>query len=313
MKLTDVVRQLLGSPSLIGRLGREVEQVRLAVGRLESRRVRGATFPRLADAEFQVYSQFGQDGIIQYLIGKVPISNDMFVEFGVEDYRESNTRFLLCNDNWRGLILDASPDCRRFLSEQGLDWKYQIDALAAFITRENINDLLRSGGATGDIGLLSIDVDGNDYWIFEAIEVTSPRIVVCEFNSAFGPDRSVTIPYQADFVRPRAHWSNMYYGASVAALTGLARRKGYAFVGCTSAGNDAFFVRRDVLGTLRELSPREGWVPSRFRDSRDESGALTFVSDHAARLRLIQDLPVVDLDVGCERRIGDVFGASQSR
>jgi len=305
MSLWEWLQSVMGWPA---RLQRDLDQLRLAIGRIESRRVRSTTYPSIAEAEFQVFSQFGEDGIIQYLIGKVPILNDSFVEFGVDDYRESNSRFLACNDNWRGLILDASDRHRRFLSGSGLDWKYQIDAISAFITRENINDLLRQGGMTGDVGLLSIDLDGNDYWVFDAIDVISPRIVVCEYNSAFGAERAVTIPYRPDFTRARGHWSNLYYGASIPALVQLANRKGYAFVGCTTAGNDAFFVRRDALGAIPEVSPRDGWVGSRFRDSRDERGALTPVSRHAERLRLMQDQPLVDLDSGEERPIRELFG-----
>ncbi len=102
----------------------EVERLRLAVGRMESRRVREATFQNVQQAEFQVFSQWGEDGIIQYLLGKVAIENTVFVEFGVQDYSESNTRFLLCNDNWAGLIIDSGTDHQRFVQERNLAWKH---------------------------------------------------------------------------------------------------------------------------------------------------------------------------------------------
>src|SRR5215212_2223713 len=98
-------KAIVGESAGAAGLTDDVEQLRLAIGRLESRSVRGARYPRVRDAEFRVFSQFGEDGIIQYLIQNVPIENELFIEFGVQDYRESNTRFLLCNDNWRGLIL----------------------------------------------------------------------------------------------------------------------------------------------------------------------------------------------------------------
>jgi hypothetical protein len=294
-------------PTRLAALRREVESARIALGRHEARRVRNASFGRLADAEFQVFSQWGEDGIIQYLLGKVPIENDVFVEFGVEDYSESNTRFLLANDRWRGLLIDGGSEHRRFLSEHGLDWRHDVRAVSAFITKENIDALITEAGFAGDIGLLSIDIDGNDYWVLDAIRCVSPRILVVEYNSVFGPELEVTIPYRSDFQRTLAHHSNLYFGASLAALCALAKRKGYAFVGSNSAGSNAFFVRRDVAGALRELTAAEGYVASRFRESRAEDGRLTLVSSHAERLRLVSHLPLVDLRSGRERTISELF------
>jgi hypothetical protein len=303
----DRLRSILQRPE--GSSDRTVaDDLRLAIGRLEARLARGADYEHLQQAEFRVFSQWGEDGILQYLVGKIPIPNRVFVEFGVEDYRESNTRFLLCNDNWSGLIIDAADAHARFLAERGLDWKYDITALTSFITRENIDGLIREAGVSGDIGLLSIDLDGNDYWILEAIECVSPRILVVEYNSHFGPDRAVTIPYRADFRRTLAHFSNLYYGASLCALRDVADRKGYALVGSNSAGNNAFFVRRDVLGTLREVDPADGWVRSRFRESRGEDGRLTMIGEHRGRLEIIANLPVIDVRRGIQAKIAEIFG-----
>jgi hypothetical protein len=286
----------------------EVERLRLAIGRMESRRVREATLQNIQQAEFQVFSQWGEDGIIQYLLGKVAIENSVFVEFGVQDYSESNTRFLLCNDNWAGLIIDSGTDHQRFVRERNLAWKHTIDAVSSFVTRENINALIGGAGIQGDIGLLSIDIDGNDYWLMEAIEVISPRIVIVEYNSHFGPDHAITIPYSPLFDRRTAHDSMLYWGASLPALCHLAKRKGYALVGSNSAGSNAFFVRTDVLGPLRALSPREGFVMSRFRESRDGKGRLSYVTSHSDRLRLISELPVLRIPGSEPVRIGDLFG-----
>jgi hypothetical protein len=277
-----------------------------ATGAVHARLLR-LTPPRsLEDAEFRVFSQYGEDGIIQHLVHRVPIVDERFVEFGVDDYRESNTRFLLVNDNWSGLVLDAGTAHVQFVERSGLAWRHTIDARQAFITRENINDLLRDGGCEGDIGLLSIDVDGNDYWIWDAIEVTTPRIVIVEYNSVFGPDRAVTIPYRSDFDRFAAHHSGLYFGASLAALATLGRAKGYRLVGSVSAGNNAFFVRDDVAGDLDALDAATAWRPSRFRESRGEDGSLTYVTDPVDRLRLIGELPVVDIETAQTLRIAEL-------
>jgi hypothetical protein len=284
-----------------------LDALRLALGRREARTVRGATFPSLRDAEFQVFSQWGEDGIIQYLLGRVPIDNPTFVEFGVEDYSESNTRFLLCHDDWSGLVIDGGDRHQRFIRERGLDWRHDLQAVRAFVTRENIDELLAGAGLRGDIGLLSVDIDGNDYWVLEAIRSVSPRILIVEYNSTFGPDHAITVPYRPDFRRERAHWSRLYYGASLAALVHLAAAKGYAFVGSNRAGNNAFFVRRDVAGGLPVVEAREGWVRSRFRESRDRSGALSLVTSHRERRRLMADLPVVEVTSGRIVALGSLF------
>ena len=289
-------------------LGADLDRVRSQIGGLESRHLAGLGPHEVASAEFQVFSQFGEDGIIQFLVQRVPIENETFVEFGIGDYRESNTRFLLVHDNWRGLVMDSGEAMHEFLRSSGLAWRHDIDARTTFIDRDNINDLIGSAGIEGDIGLLSIDLDGNDYWVLAAIDVVAPRILVTEYNSLFGAEAAVTVPYDPGFVRGEKHWSWLYWGASLAALTKLATQKGYALVGGNRAGNNAFFVRRDVLGEIPEVGVDDAYVPCRFRDSRDRAGDLSYVSSHEARLRLIADLPLVDLVSGHEITVAGRFG-----
>jgi hypothetical protein len=238
----------------------------------------------------------------------VPIENEVFVEFGVADYRESNTRFLLVHDNWRGLVLDSDEAMHAFLRSNDLAWRHEIHAKTAFIERDNINSLIRGAGIEGDIGLLSIDLDGNDYWILEAIDVVSPRILVVEYNSTFGAEAAVTVPYDPAFVRWEKHPSWLYWGASLAAMTRLANERGYALVSGNRAGNNAFFVRRDLLGEIPEVSVVEAYRPSRFRESRGSSGELTYVSGVDERLRLIGAMPLIDVETGDEVTVAERLG-----
>jgi hypothetical protein len=300
-----LVRAVTGRPagSLV-----ELDRVRAQLGGIEARQVAALGTHEMARAEFRVFSQFGEDGIIQFLVQRIAIENEVFVEFGVEDYREANTRFLLVHDNWRGLVLDGGAAHADFLRSSGLAWRHDIDARTAWIERDNIDALIRDAGVEGDIGLLSIDIDGNDYWVLDAIEAVSPRILVAEYNSIFGPEAAVTIPYDPAFVRGERHWSWLYWGASLAALAQAAARKGLVLVGSNKAGNNAFFVRRDVRGDLPEVSVADAWRPSRFRESRDRAGELSYVREHAERLRLIAGLPLVDLDTGAEVTVGERFG-----
>ena len=124
---------------------------------------------KLEDAEFKVFSQFGDDGIIDYLINKLPIDNKFFIEFGVGDYMESNTRFLLMKNNWTGFVMDGSKDNINLLKKSYFYWKFDLNSKAVFITRDNINKLLSDGNVPSKVGLLHIDLDGNDYHIWEII------------------------------------------------------------------------------------------------------------------------------------------------
>jgi hypothetical protein len=248
----------------------------------------------LHDVEFKVFSQFGDDGIIQYLIHKVKIDNRSFVEIGVENYTESNTRFLLVNDNWRGLVMDGNSAHIRYIRKDEIYWRHDLTAIEAFVSRENINQLLTEHRFAGEIGILSIDIDGNDYWVWECVTVVQPIIVVIEYNSNFGDKMAVSIPYDPTFYRTAAHYSNLYWGCSLKALVLLAKRKGYVFVGSNGAGNNAYFVRRDKLGPLKRKTVAEGYVESKFRQSRDRQGNLTYLSGMDC-LATIRDMPIVDV------------------
>ena len=151
------------------------------------------------DIEFSCFSQYGEDGIIDWLVSKLPMIPKKFVEFGVEDYLESNTRLLLQLHNWQGLIMDGVDDFIKEIKKQDISWRHHVDAISAHITKENINSLLEQNGMTGDIGLLSIDIDGNDYHVWQSINVINPAIVVIEYNAVFGDIHSVTVPYRPDF------------------------------------------------------------------------------------------------------------------
>ena len=269
--IRDALQRLL-------KLEEKFDRVQEALGRIESRQLSEINVKSPADAEYRVFSQWGEDGIIDWLTTRVPIEREIFIEFGIENYTEANTRFLLMHRNWSGLVIDSSEANIGSIKHQEVSWRYKLKAATAFITRENINGIFRENNISGDIGLLSIDIDGNDYWIWKVIDAVSPRIVVIEYNSRLGPDLSVTIPYDADFSRGPAHYSMIYYGASLRALWKLGRQKGYQLICCNSAGNNAFFVREDVMPErLRPADVGEVFVRGKFRESRDEDGRLTYL------------------------------------
>ena len=288
------------------RIRERLDDLAVLAGQARAQQIAMRDVTDLREAEFRVFSQYGDDGIVEHLVARigVPRRAERFVEIGVEDYREANTRFLLVNRNWSGLIVDRGDAHVGAVSASPLMWRHDIHPVSAFVDRDNVNDLLREHGFDVDLGLLSIDVDGNDYWVWEAI-AAEPLVVVVEYNSVFGPDRAVTVPYAADFDRTRAHHSNLYFGASLRALARLAERKGYRLVGSNSAGNNAYFVRSDVAAGLPAPTAAEAYVESRFREMRDEDGRLTFFSG-ADRARAIADLEVWDLEREELVRVGDL-------
>ena len=281
----------------IARIEGRLEKLQEAVGRIEARQVGGAGADTAwHDREFKVFSQWGEDGLIDYLVSVVGVTRRVFVEFGVESYQESNTRFLLVHRGWSGLVLDGSETCMESLRREPLYWRHDLQAQTAFVTRENIDSLLLANKVEGDIGLLSIDIDGNDYWVWEATSVIRPAIVVIEYNARFGPDIAVTIPYDPGFTRAAAHYSMIYYGVSLRALWLLGRRKGYDLVGCNSAGNNAFFVRSDLRpAILPALDARHAWRPACFRESRNPDNTLAFLKPEAETALLLR-LPLISVE-----------------
>lgn len=278
------------------RLAEELVTLKMAQGRQLANALPQVCSP-ISDAEFRIFSQWGDDGIIQYLVRRIPHLPKSFIEFGVEDYTEANTRFLLQNNNWKGLIIDGSPSNMAKVRSDRLYWSHELTAMARFVSAENINELITEAGFGGRLGILHVDIDGVDFWVWKAIDVVDPEIVIVEYNSVFGAERAITVPYDPTFQRHRAHHSRLYYGASLAAFCELAKSRGMIFVGCNSAGNNAYFVKQKHESLIPPVSIEEGFVESRFRESRDVDGLLTFASG-TDRLALIRGLPVVNVKTG---------------
>ena len=275
---------------------KESEKSLMALGALlcNQQRNNQSQYKKLSDYEFKIFSQWGEDGIIQYLVNNVEIKKEIFIEFGVENYEEANTRFLLMRNNWSGFVIDSSEENIDSIKNSELCWRHDLKFKMDFITAENINDLIKEQGIEGEIGLLSIDIDGNDYWVWEKITLVNPVIVIVEYNSVFGKDAKITVPYDPKFERHKQHYSGLYWGASLGAFVHLAEKKGYGFVGSNSAGNNAFFVRKDRLGNIKTMTAEEGYVESKFRDSRNKKDELDFASG-SDRLEKIRGLEVFDV------------------
>ena len=297
------IKKILQSSAIILN---KIDLIQQSLGRIESRQIANTNLGSINESEFKVYSQWGEDGIIQYILNHISINNKVFVEFGVEDYTESNTRFLLKNDNWSGLVLDGNKAHIEYIkNDTSVYWAHNLKAEHIFITKDNINSILLQNGIPEDLGLLSIDIDGNDYWIWDSINCIKPRIVISEYNSIFGSLSKVTVPYSDSFVRHNAHFSNVYYGASLGALDFLAKKKGYSLIGTNLAGNNAFFVRNDLTSNFNILSVSEAYKLAQFREAKDIHGNLTYYNI-AQQRSIIADLDIIDVESMCICKIKDL-------
>jgi hypothetical protein len=202
---------------------------------------------RLNPYQFKIFSQHGEDGIIAEIFRRIGTTNRSFVEFGASDGRENNTAYLLRTGGWGGLWIDADTEAlnlarSNFRNEIA---EGRLTVTEALITAENIEDLFKQGKVPAEPDLLSIDIDHNDYHVWNKIINYRPRCVVIEYNGSFAPTISWVVPYD-----PKA-WGNTGFGcgngASLKALEELGHKKGYSLVNCEMAGVNAFFVRDDLL------------------------------------------------------------------
>jgi hypothetical protein len=247
-RLARIERQL-DSVEKIWQRTRHVEPAVQAL--LRERYLDADTLPypeRLTARRFRISSQNQEDGLTLALLGEAGVTRRRFVEIG-SGLSGGNSGFLARECGWSGLMVDGHEAHmiqvgRRFPT---------VKSVAAWVTRDNINDLITSHGCAGEVDLFSLDLDGCDYWIWEAMNACSPRVVILEYNSMFGAERAVTIPYDPKFDRHRHHIA--YYGASLAALTRLSARKGYRLVAVEPTGVNAFFLRNDLATHIPACEP----------------------------------------------------------
>lgn len=202
------------------------------------------------EVEFRNHSQNGEDGILWYIFSLVGASNKKTVEICAADGLHCNSANLILNHGWTGLLVDGNGRLVRrgtvFYHHHPDTFIYPPKLVHSWVTAENVNSLLEAYGLSGEVDLLSLDMDGVEYWIWKAIEVISPRVVVAEVQSIWGSEVSVTVPYRPDFRGEFADGYAVYSGASLPAFVKLGREKGYRLVGCQRYGFNAFFLRNDV-------------------------------------------------------------------
>ncbi|MDY7049073.1 MAG: hypothetical protein RPG89_10770 [Microcystis panniformis WG22] len=213
--------------------------------------------------EFKVFSQAGEDGIISEIFNRIGTTNKFFVEFGVGNGLENNSAYLLVK-GWQGYWIEGSERFCKSIRQsfEDLIAKQQLTLKNTFITAANIEDLFREGNVPTELDLLSIDIDGNDYWIWQAITNYRPRVVILEYNAIYPPESSWVMQYN-----PSHQWKyNSHVGSSLKALEKLGHEKGYKLVACNFSGVNAFFVREDLLADhfCSPFSAENHYEPARY-------------------------------------------------
>src|SRR4051794_34593657 len=192
--------------------------------------------PGLDEVGFRAFSQFDEDGILLYLFTVLGVAHKTSVEVCAGVGHECNSANLIINHAWDGLLIDGDPEnvriARAFYASYPDTFWRPPTIVQAWIDAETINDRISENGFSGEIDLLSLDMDGVDFWVWKAITCVNPRVVVLEFNACIPADVSVAIPYDRNFI-VRDHEAERpgYLNASLAAWVKLGREKGYRLVG----------------------------------------------------------------------------------
>ena len=196
---------------------------------------------------FKVFSQDTEDGILQYLLKSLNINTVKFVEIGTQDYSESNTRYIYETMRCEGLIIDPYPNLAKKINKILRVWKNKLKIHNDYVNSENINEILKQNSFNKDLDLLSIDIDGIDYWVLKKINPKISKIFVIEYNPYFGSNLEISAPNLEKFDRFKYHPSGVCWGASLKAMINLMKKKGYTFLGSNRLNCNSFFVLNELV------------------------------------------------------------------
>jgi len=279
------------------------QRVLAAQGALRAARKTSGGYQHLWDAELSVFSQFGEDGILDFLCDQLEISKPRVLEIGAGDFLECNSRFLVEARGASLYAVDGAAGLLKNIQRSPLMWKTSVLAEEAWVTPDNMSDISRRAREfMGGIDIFSLDIDGNDYWVLKSLDLSGVAIAVIEYNPVFGPTRALSVPRDDRFDRSSAHWTWQYYGMSLRALLTHMSDECFTFVGTNRSGNNAFFVRDSLVGRVEIELPDSSstanlamYTDWRVRDSRGEDGGMSYETPiHAAGL--LRGLPVYNLD-----------------
>ncbi len=209
--------------------------------------------PNLSQVGFKAFSQTDEDGILLYIFTIIGCTTKKSVEICAGNGIECNTANLIINHGWHALLVDGNETLVKggveFYKRNPHTFVYPPTFVHSWVTRGNVNEVIDKNGFEGEIDLLSIDMDGVDYWIWSAINSIEPRVVVVEYQDIIGPDKALTVPYSDNFngyAHPTTLGMPNFCGASLPAFVKIAKEKGYRLVGCNRYGYNAFFIKNPL-------------------------------------------------------------------
>ena len=252
----------------------------------------------ISDLDYKIFSQNGEDGIIDYLLYSLDITSPKFIEIGVGNYQESNTRYLFETTSPKGLIIDCVKNLKTEVLKNTKLWRGDLKIIENFIDSENIIKILKENSFYEKIDLFSIDIDGTDYWVLKQIPNNFSKIIIVEYNSNFGHEFEVTVPNIKKFDRTKYHYSNLCFGTSLKAVINLLEKKNYTFIGTNTSKLNAFFVSNTELNKINLNIPDKNnlqkFTNSNLRESRNTSGELNYLSGNK-KLNEIKDCQIIDV------------------
>lgn len=291
------IHRLLNNTYLLlrGFLSPEIRNFKFALGQsaILASRHSHSKVKNLWDAEVKVYSQWGEDGILDYICEIIALAKPRFLEIGAGNFLECNSRFIAEFRNASVVAVDARAD---LLSAplHSLKWKNHIELVHEWITPDNINNIIElAEQKMNSVDIFSLDLDGNDYWILERANLSQVKVVVVEYNALFGSTHEVTVPRNDRFERHKEHASGLYYGASLKAFVELLKLKGFVFIGTNRSCVNAFFIKKNLRSKFKTLKMQnlDKYVDSTIRESRDSFGKLSFLAGIDRNI-VIESLPL---------------------
>jgi len=259
---------------------------------------------KLNEVDYKIFSQNGEDGILDYLLYQLGIEKPNFLEIGVGDYSEANTRFIFERSSSKGTIIDCIDDFENRVKRNIKAWRGELKIIKKIINSDNIIETLNKDNSLSDLDLFSLDIDGVDYWILKKLPKNFSKIAILEFNPLFGKDIEVTVPNIINFDRNNYHYSNLCFGMSIKAAINVMKEKNFYFIGTNLFRNNAFFVsdkfsKNDFFKNL-EINDLSSSVNAHFSESRNLKKELNFLK-YNERLKEILSCEVVDLTQGDDK------------
>ncbi len=307
-----VINRLLNNIYLLikGLLTPEISNFKFALGQSAILASRQSYFKvkNLWDAEVKVYSQWGEDGILDYICELIELAKPRVLEIGAGNFVECNSRFIAEFRNASVVAVDARADLLN-ASLHSLKWKNHIELVNEWITPNNINSIIEFAEQNmNSVDIFSLDLDGNDYWSLESANLSQFKIVVVEYNALFGSSYEVTVPRNDRFERHKQHASGLYYGASLKAFVELLEHKEFIFIGTNRSCVNAFFIKKNLRSKFETLKIHDldKYVDSTIRESRDSFGKLSFLAGIDRNIA-IESLPLWNIASQEMINVRDVF------